>query len=274
MKSCRHAPDDADRELKHSKTAPTAVGGLRSWVAIRCVLRCLRARIDIGARAFCLLAGFTLATLSNTAVQSSGTLVMLIVIASVMTWWAIIDGPMTRIYLYGLVAEAAFALALVVMVAPTSDAYIIYVTAPPLLAGLRSGIFGASGVVAAQTVTLLAIQAQSGDSLSERFHLAGPWLMTGFAAGLLGAWIRQLRLVERDTAISPYASAHRLLGQLRTITRELPGRTRHRRGLRGRAVQQHGDARWRPRRPAAAQRERQPSRDRDPWRPRSDRHLG
>ena len=47
--------------------------------------------------------------------------------------------------------------------------------------------------------------------------------MTGFAAGLLGAWIRQLRLVERDTAISPYASAHRLLGQLRTITRELPG---------------------------------------------------
>lgn len=183
----------------------------------------LRARIDIGARAFCLLAGFTLATLSNTAMQSSGTLVMLIVIASVMTWWAIVDGPMTRIYLYGLVAEAAFALALVVMVAPTSDAYIIYITAPPLLAGLRSGIFSAAGVVSAQVVTLLAIQAGGGSTLLERFDLAGPWLMTGFAAGLLGAWIRQLRLVERDTAISPYASAHRLLGQLRTITRELPG---------------------------------------------------
>jgi len=44
-----------------------------------------------------------------------------------------------------------------------------------------------------------------------------------FAVGLLGAWIRQLSLFQGDTPISQYASAHRLLSQLRTITRDLPG---------------------------------------------------
>ena len=106
---------------------------------------------------------------------------------------------------------------------PNSDAFIIYLTAPALLAGLRSGIYGSFAVVGVQSVTLLALQAQLRDIGTGLLDLAGPWLMTGFAAGLLGAWIRQLRLVQRDTLVTPYASAHRLLGQLRTITRELPG---------------------------------------------------
>jgi signal transduction histidine kinase len=50
-----------------------------------------------------------------------------------------------------------------------------------------------------------------------------PWLFMSFAVGLLGAWIRQLSLFQGDTPISQYASAHRLLSQLRTITRDLPG---------------------------------------------------
>src|SRR5262249_20670218 len=106
---------------------------------------------------------------------------------------------------------------------PHSDAFIIYATAPALLAGLRSGIFASFAVVGVQSITLLALQAQLRGGGTYLLDLASPWLMTGLAAGLLGAWIRQLRLTERDTVMTPYASAHRLLGQLRTITRELPG---------------------------------------------------
>jgi len=50
----------------------------------------------------------------------------------------------------------------------------------------------------------------------------GLWLITGLAAGLLGAWIRQLRRVH-DESKRPFASAYRLLGELRTVARELPG---------------------------------------------------
>jgi signal transduction histidine kinase len=41
--------------------------------------------------------------------------------------------------------------------------------------------------------------------------------------GLLGSWIRELRRSQRDLRSSPYAYTHRLLAQLRTITRGLPG---------------------------------------------------
>jgi signal transduction histidine kinase len=216
------------RRGKRSITPKRPVGGTGrrvARVAARHPMRAalLRARVDIGARAFCLLAGFTIAMLTADAGSSAGTLVLLIAIAAVMTCWAIIDGPMTKVYLYGLIAEGSFSLTLVLVASPNSDAFVIYVTAAALLAGLRSGIFASFSVVGVQSITLLALQAQQRDGGTALLDLAGPWLMTGFAAGLLGAWIRQLRLTERDTVMTPYASAHRLLGQLRSITRELPG---------------------------------------------------
>ena len=233
-----------------ARAAARAVGGRRgSRHPVRTAL--LRARIDIGARTFCLLAGFVVTAFTADAGLAAGTLILLICVAAVMTWWAIMDGPMTKIYLYGLIAEGAFSLTLVLVASPNSDSFIIYVTAPALLAGLRSGIFASFSVVGVQSVVLLAMQAQLRGGGSAFLDLASPWLMTGFAAGLLGAWIRQLRLVERDTIVSPYASAHRLLGQLRTITRELPGGLDIDVGVRGRPRQRDGGARRQPRRAAS-----------------------
>lgn len=213
------------RRGQRSVSPKRPTGGRRVARVARHPMRAalLRARIDIGARAFCLLAGFVLSMFAADASSAAGTLILLVAVASVMTFWAVIDGPMTKVYLYGLIAEAAFALTLVLVASPSSDAFVIYVTAPALLAGLRSGIYGSFAVVGVQSVTLLALQAQLRGAGTGLLDLAGPWLMTGFAAGLLGAWIRQLRLTERDTVVTPYASAHRLLGQLRSITRELPG---------------------------------------------------
>jgi signal transduction histidine kinase len=213
------------RRRQNADNGRRGMGGRRTSRVARHPIRTalLRARIDIGARTFCLLAGFVVTATTADAGLAAGTLILLICVAAVMTWWAIMDGPMTKVYLYGLIAEGAFALTLVLVASPNSDSFIIYVTAPALLAGLRSGIFASFSVVGVQSVCLLAVQAQLRGGGSAFLDMASPWLMTGFAAGLLGAWIRQLRLIERDTIVSPYASAHRLLGQLRHITRELPG---------------------------------------------------
>ncbi len=183
----------------------------------------LRARVDLGARGFCLLAGFTLACVTGDAGDSASILLLLIAVAAVMTWWAVVESPIDRTYLVAIMAEAVFVITLVTMTDFTADSYFIYVAAPPFLAGLARGLIGAFAVTGAEVLALLTLQAQLATPFNQPIDRAGPWIVTGFAFGLLGAWIQQLHLVQRDTRISPYASAHRLLGQLRTITRDLPG---------------------------------------------------
>ena len=92
-----------------------------------------------------------------------------------------------------------------------------------LLAGLRGGLLPALSVVGGEFVAALSAQAQLTDTRPDLFTLWAPWLFMAFAVGLLGAWIRHLQLLQKDTRSSPYASAHHLLGQLRTVTRELSG---------------------------------------------------
>ncbi len=182
-----------------------------------------RARIDVGARGFCILAGFALAWVTGEVNSSIGILLLLIAIGAVTTWWAVWEGPADRAYPFALLAEAVFTVTIVTMAGMSADSYFIYVAAPPLLAGMSNGLKGAFSITAAQTLTLLILQGQLGTPFNVPLDRGGPWITTGFAFGLLGAWIRQLHLVHRDSSASPYASAHRLLGQLRTITRDLPG---------------------------------------------------
>lgn len=182
-----------------------------------------RARIDIGSRGFCLVAGFGLSLITGAAVDAAGILLLMIAIASVMTWWAIAEGPTNRAYPLALFAEASFTVTIIAMSGVAADSYFIYVAAPPLLAGLSRGLKGVFAVTAVEVLTLVTLQAQPLTQPDNALDRGGPWMLTGFAVGLLGAWIQQLHLLQRDTIISPYASAHRLLGQLRTITRDLPG---------------------------------------------------
>src|SRR6476619_7228520 len=77
----------------------------------------LRARVDIGARAFYLLAGFGLTFLDDQrgADDPAAVGVLLILVATAMCCWAVIDGPGTPTYRYALMVEAAFAVALVTL---------------------------------------------------------------------------------------------------------------------------------------------------------------
>ncbi len=183
----------------------------------------LRARVELATRSFCIMGGFGLACVTGFSRDTAAILLLLIAMSAVMTWWTMVEGADDRAYLLALGVEAVFVVMIVGMAENTADAYFIYVAAPPLLAGLARGLHGTIAVVGAEVAALFVLQVQLAGTASNPIDRGGPWVVTGFAFGILGGWIRQLHLVQRDTALSPYASAHRLLGQLRTITRDLPG---------------------------------------------------
>ncbi len=180
-----------------------------------------QARIDLGARASCLALGVALSFATGQVFMSLGSLLLLSLLALAMSLFAMWTGPGGREYLFALGVEGAVATALVLLGTPASDVYVIYVVAPALIAGLRGGLLAAGGVVAGQLLVAISAHAQLVEMRPEL--LWAPWMFMSFAVGLLGAWVRQLQLLQRDIRPSPYASAHRLLGQLRTLTPQLSG---------------------------------------------------
>ncbi|MGH3471727.1 MAG: sensor histidine kinase [Nocardioidaceae bacterium] len=182
----------------------------------------LRARLDIATRAFCLLAGFVLVVTSTSFQGAAGTMLLLIAVGAVMTIWSISGGVGDQTYLGALIAEGAFAVVLVCLSPSAAYPFVIYICAAPLLAGIRGGIGPAVATVTIQTLALFAVRTQNLGTSNDVLSLGGPWLLTGFAVAVLGSWIRQLQLID-ETRPSPYAAAHRLLEELRTVTRGLPG---------------------------------------------------
>ncbi len=183
----------------------------------------LRARVDISARAFTLLVGFALTTITSSISASSGTLFLLIGVVATMGCWAVISPPTNgNTYVFGLVAESVFAMTVVSLSATSHNAYIVYLVVPPLLAGLRAGLLPSTTIVFVEALAFLALNAQSPAGNHDLLALYGPWIATGFTFAILGSWIHQLSRPRLETELSPYASAHHLLSELRTITRDLP----------------------------------------------------
>jgi signal transduction histidine kinase len=181
------------------------------------------ARVDVVARAFSLFGGFSIAAITGNAHDAAGVTVLLIATATLMTWWAAVVGPYNPTYRAALVIEGVFTLFLVASSTQAADPYVIYLLAPALLTGLRGSVLSVVVLLACELGTVLVIQAQQASLRSDFLETAGPWILTGWAISLLGLWIRQLRRTQRDLRSSPYAYTHRLLAQLRTITRGLPG---------------------------------------------------
>ncbi|MBA2724454.1 MAG: hypothetical protein H0U53_00545, partial [Actinobacteria bacterium] len=156
--------------------------------------------------------------------ESFETLLLLCGLALAMTAVALRLPPTGAEYRFGLMAEGIIACGIVLFGTSSSDIYIVYLAAPTFLAGLRGGLLPGLSVVGGEFVVAAAFQATT--TQPDRPHfvaLLGSWLFMAFSVCVLGAWIKQLQLLQRDTRLSPYASAHRLLGQLRAVTRELSG---------------------------------------------------
>lgn len=183
------------------------------------------ATLDASARAVALLVGFVLVAVTSSPTESAGTALLLVAVAIAMSAWAL-SGPEGRSgYRYGLIAESVFVTTLVSLGSVAGNLYVVYLAVPPLLAALRRGMLAAAPVVASQIVTLLILWAQTAGTSNSLLSLDLPWVLTGVAFAALGAWVRHLSVggLGDDSQRSPYASAHRLLTELRGVTRDLSG---------------------------------------------------
>jgi signal transduction histidine kinase len=100
---------------------------------------------------------------------------------------------------------------------------ILYLVVPTLIAGLVGGPVVVMVTLLAEMGTMASVQVvrlQSG-LLPTTFRLALPWLLTAVGIGLLGSWIRRLRADPNDDDRASYVAAHRLLDELRTVSRRL-----------------------------------------------------
>jgi len=187
------------------------------------VVELSQARVDLVARCLTLATGAVLAIATTTLSESTGTFLLLGAVATSMTLLGARTAPHSLEYQIALVIEGVVACSVVLLASSASDVYLIYVAAPALLAGLRGGLYPGIAVVSGEVVAAAAIQFQAPESDRDLLVLWGPWVFMSLAVTLLGSWIRQLQLLQRDTRSSPYASAHHLLEQLRGVTRQLSG---------------------------------------------------
>ena len=99
-----------------------------------------------------------------------------------------------------------------------------YLLAPSLALGLLQGQWAVvrGGAIAALSLVVTRAVANAADNLREFTVAAGQWVLLGLAVGSVAAWARML-IAAPGQPTDPYIETRRLLEQLRTVTRGLPG---------------------------------------------------
>lgn len=178
-------------------------------------------RTTTAARAF----GLALATgLTLSSPSPEGLAVLLVTLWVMAATFAALEydaAPTTVVWVP--VAEGVIAAALLATVDAPVDPLCVYLAVPPLVAGLRHGLVTTINTVLAEALTLLGVlvAAESFSRSAVPLRSVAPWLVVGLGAGLLAVWLRRsTRAAESQQA--PYLAAHRLLGQLHSVSRQLP----------------------------------------------------
>ena len=193
--------------MKDRATASTSGPGVRAW------------RVTTAVRAFTLavMAGQVFST--GTVTGDALPLIALLVVATVA---CVLDfGVVGRATPWIPVGEGILAAAVLGGGIAASAPLFIYLAVPMVVAGIRVGSVTTINTCIATGIALAA--AWSGARAIQLDVRPEPamftWLVIGLGAGLLASWqTRSLRLLE--AAQAPYAAAHHLLSQLRTLTHE------------------------------------------------------
>ena len=122
------------------------------------------------------------------------------------------------------VAEGVLAAVILVTTVSPVSALLVYLAVPPVVAGLRAGWVTVLNAGLAIGVTLVGawVAAEATGTTSPAIPGAVPWAALGVGVGLLAAWqTRSVRALEESQA--PLLEAHRLLSQLHSVSRQLPG---------------------------------------------------
>ena len=153
--------------------------------------------------------------------------------ASPLVWWVLVavaalpglfaeDNPvLSRI---GRVAEVVIAALAAAEIGGAVGATLPYLAAPIFAAAVFSGAVESMALVALAAAALVGVGLAEGVLDHDMFTLpALQWVVVSAVAGLIGARVRRI-LLARSTQTEPeYVQATRLLTQLRTIARQLPG---------------------------------------------------
>lgn len=102
--------------------------------------------------------------------------------------------------------------------APSQPSLLVYLSVPPIAAGVRHGwvtTVNAAVVLVATTLSTLALMTPAA-LMRDRITESAPWLVIGMGVGLLASWqSRSMR--ELETRQAPYATANQLVSQLHTL---------------------------------------------------------
>ncbi|EON23345.1 MULTISPECIES: sensor histidine kinase [Nocardioides] len=126
-------------------------------------------------------------------------------------------GVLTRGGSWLPVTEALLS-ALVLTSAPPEAALLVYLAAPPVIAGLRHGAVACFNVTLVGAIAVIATAILSeGRTDVARILESVPWLVMGLGVGQLAGWqSRSVRDLEARQA--PFAAAHQLMSQLHDLT--------------------------------------------------------
>jgi signal transduction histidine kinase len=124
------------------------------------------------------------------------------------------------------IVESVAASVLMVLLQPLPEPLLPYLIAPALAAGLRSGFVTgvlASGLAALTLLLGRFVDRSQAQSLSHYLGVVSQWGLITLAVALLGAWIHRLQTAPGPPENAAYASAYRLISQLRLVSRQLSG---------------------------------------------------
>jgi len=190
-----------------SRAADVAVGlrpqrvvwALRGVLLIACVLASLPLRVaprSVAAALLLLLVAGTAVRLAAESPAGRAARLVEAVLAGLAVWGT------------GLAASPFFS----------------YLLVPALAAGLTTGVVDAVLVTAAGAVTFLGVGLVAGTLSGPAYTtVAGQYVIVALAIGAVAAWARRLLRLQQAEHQPLYGEAFRLLTQLRSVTRQLPG---------------------------------------------------
>jgi signal transduction histidine kinase len=176
-------------------------------------------RVTTAARVFVLALSAGL-DVSNGSLDASGTtLLALCVLAAIMS---ALDFDARAAITWVPIAEAVLAAVLVSASVEPAGHVVLYLAVPALVAGLRHGAVSALNTVLAEVFALVVMIRPYTDftGTATFLRICLTWTLVGLGVGLLAAWLRRFAR-ETEGELGPYVAAHRLLDQLRSVSRRL-----------------------------------------------------
>ncbi len=160
------------------------------------------------------------------AASLRGHAILALAFAGAMLLVAVLAGRVPVDSVRGRIARAAEMLLACVAISMTGQedsAFVMYLTVPVVAAGLFCGALDAILMATFSGIVLLALGARAPEFDLASFATIGQYVLLAAAVGLVAAWTRHLLRTQAANQQPLFGTAYRLLTELRTVARQLPG---------------------------------------------------